>query len=397
MNILFLTKEIPYPANNGHRMRTSNLLQGLERKNRVHLVCQQKADMAQAKWRVYWQAAIGLFSTLPFSIKRRYSPRMKKEINRILEEKTIDLIFCDSLYQAPYVSLNGNMKVLCEHNIESMIIYRYLKLEKNIFKKIYAWTEFLKMRGYEHKMWKSFDRCFVVSEKDRAMMGSRINKENIGVIPNGVDTKYFSPQNTESKPFSLIYTGQLNWHPNEDAVIYFLENIYPLIKKQIPQTSFYLVGKGASPRIKRYAERDAAITITGYVEDIRCLIAQANIFVVPLRIGSGTRLKILEALAMGKAIVSTSVGCEGIEVTDGKNIVIADKPALFASRVIEMFNHPSLVKKIGAAGRALAEEKYSWQKITEGLSAIVSQGLDISVGAPFMAPNDNWLDKSSPC
>ena len=222
MNILFLTKDLPYPLNNGHKIRTYNLIKGLSRNNKLNLICSNTENQILLGWKLYWIALLGLFSPIPFTIKIRYSSATQEKVNKILATNNIDLIFCDSLYQAPYIPLNGVHKILCEHNIESMIIYRYFKLEKNILKKIYAFIEFLKMRRFESKMWRKFNCSFVVSQKDREIMKSRLKKENIAIVPNGVDLDYFRPQDNQVKPFSLIYTGQMNWYPNEDAVIYFL-------------------------------------------------------------------------------------------------------------------------------------------------------------------------------
>lgn len=388
MKILFLTKELPYPCNNGHRTRSLNLIKGLSKNNKISLICfgsdgdeegieviksygvsieliPEKAS--NSKWSFYFSVLFGLFSSIPFSVKKKYSFLMREKIKALLEKEDIDLIFCDGVHQSFHLPVNKCSKIIAEHNIESMIIYRYFKVEKNIFKKLYAFVEWFKMCRFENKMWGRFSHYFVVSEKDKEMISGRIEKKNIDVIPNGVDTNYFCPQNIKVRPFTLIYTGQMDWFPNEDAVVYFLKEIYPLIKRETPQVSFWIVGNMPSERIKKLAKEDKTITVTGFVEDVRPYVAQSEIFVVPLRIGAGTRLKILEAMAMKKPVISTGIGCEGLDITHKGNIIVSDKSDDFAEKVIELFKNPSLAGNLGMSGRNLVEEKYSWDRIIEKL------------------------------
>jgi len=392
MNILFITKELPYPPNNGCRNRTFNIIKALSKNNRISLLCHgepekdaervsgmrglcESVDLVPEnrgdhKWLIYIEAFLSLFSIRPFGIRIRYSQSMKNKAHEIVDQDHIDLIFCDSIYQASNMPERRCFRILSEHNIESTIIHRYIKVEKNIFKKVYAFLEWLKMRHYENRMWRLFDRCIVVSEGDKREMSSRVKNVSIEVTPNGVDIDYFSPAKVNVKPFSLVYVGQMNWYPNSDAMIYFLENVYPLIKKDIPQVSLCIVGNNPPEMIRDIAKENKSITITGLVDDTRPYIAESELFIVPLRIGGGTRLKILEAMAMGKTIVSTSIGCEGITISDGENIFIADSPAHFAKTVIELFKKPNLRDKVKASARRLVEENYSWRKVTENMQGI---------------------------
>jgi len=389
-NILFITKEIPFPPVNGHRKRTLSFLKELSKWGDITLVCFGKENVEKRgiekyckdiklvykedvvrKSKLFFSALIGLFSKIPFSVRRRFSLNMREEIKKLTKNRNIDLIFCDSIFCVVNLPKNNhNCKiVLGEHNVESMIIERYRKVEKNIFKKIYAFIEEIKMKIFEKKWWRKVDKCIVVSDIDKKIVEKRIQeKSKIEVIPNGVDTEYFSPSNSISTiPYSLIYVGQMSWYPNQDAVIYFLEEIYPLIKKRESRVSFWIIGRGISEKIKRFSQQDNSIKVIGYVEDIRPYIAQSEIFVVPLRIGSGTRLKILEAMAMGKPVISTSIGCEGLEVENGKNIIICDTSQDFAEAILKLFKNKSFSKRVEEAGRKLVKEKYSWRKILKDL------------------------------
>ena len=413
MNILFVTKSLPYPPNAGFKKRTYHLIKGLSKDNRVSVICsgnyeQEKANVEALKECTHsitlipstqrHSRILNLFSPLPFNIKRWNSLLIKKAIEQIIKKEQIDLILCDSIYQAGNIPSNSCYKVLAEHNIESVIIRRYAETENNIAKRTYAFAELRKMRNYENRMWPEFDLCLVCSEEDKKIIQSRISKQSVEVVPNGVDIEYFKPlelirdaergmRNEDGSPHpaprkphnennSLVYTGEIGWHPNKDAIIYFAREIWPLIKKEVKDVLFYVVGNNPPDEIKKLSEKDTSIIVTGFVEDIREYIGKASVFVTPLRIGSGTRLKILEAMAMGKPVVSTSIGCEGIEVTNGENIIVADKPAEFKDKVIELFNNQQLKTSLSISARKLIEERYSWGKITQKLNNIIS-GLKI--------------------
>ncbi len=392
MKILFITKEIPYPVNDGCRNRTFNILKGLSKNNNITLICFGNAErdseriegikglyssiklISQDSYNIRKKSLadvlLGLLSIVPFIVKSRFSGSMKTAIKEIIETERIDLVFCDSIYQAINMPVSSVTKILSEHNIESDILYRYFKVEKNFFKKVYIFIELLKMRIYESREWKKFDKCIVVSDKDRSAIEKRTKKQSIIVVPNGVDIEYFQPKKKDEIPNSLIYTGLMSWYPNEDAMTYFLESIYPIIRREVAVPSLMIVGKDPSDRLKKTASSDRSITITGTVVDIRPFISESEVFIVPLRIGSGTRLKILEAMAMGKTIVSTSVGCEGLDVKHDDNILIAKDEEDFAGLTVRALGDAGLRDRIGNAARLFVEKKYSWEELIKILEKI---------------------------
>ena len=389
MNLLFITKELPFPINNGHRVRSSHILSGLAKAHKVHMICfgdQNEKDRIASVQRLcvsltlipdqqsatllrkYAIAMVSLFSPLPFSIRLRRSNGMKEKITELIASKNIDVIVCDGIHMAWHMTSTKVRKILSEHNVESTIIQRYYRIEQNIFKKMYAYLEWLKMHAFEKKMWKLFDMVFACSHVDKKEVEARVNHPKVAVVANGVDIQFYSPKDMDLKEKSLIYTGLMNWRPNEDAVLYFLKEIYPLIKSEVPQATFWVVGNNPTEEVKKFAEHDGSLAVTGYVDDVRQYVLQSEIFIVPLRIGSGTRLKILEAMAMAKCIVSTSIGCEGIEVTPGENIIIADTPDQFAQRIIELLQNRNQCRSIGLAARRLVQEKYTWEIIIAQLN-----------------------------
>ena len=226
------------------------------------------------------------------------------------------------------------------------------------------------MQAYERRIWSNFDVLIAVSENDKKYMNESASADNIFVIPNGIDVDHFQNQAAAKVPLSLIYTGQMGWYPNEDAVIYFVNKILPSIKKRVPDVQFLIVGGNATKRVRQLGKGNNGIQITGHVNDILPYIDKAAVFVVPLRIGSGTRIKILEAFALGKPVISTSIGCEGLEVRDGENILIADEPNEFAKKTTTLLNDELFRKRLGDAGRKLVKEKYDWEVISEKIGEL---------------------------
>jgi glycosyltransferase involved in cell wall biosynthesis len=209
-----------------------------------------------------------------------------------------------------------------------------------------------------------FDGCVVVSETDKELLHEMGVKSKLFVVPNGTNTKFFKPNNKKVVENSVLWIGHMDVHTNRDAVLYFWREIYPILKKKHSEVKMTFVGTAPPKEIVDAAQKDGQIKTTGFVDDIRPYIDEAAVMVVPIRIGSGTRLKILDAMAMGKAIVSTSVGCEGLNVNDGKNIVIANNPENFAGKTIELLKNSN--KRVNLEKNAIELAKtYDWDLIIQ--------------------------------
>jgi len=204
------------------------------------------------------------------------------------------------------------------------------------------------------------DHLLTVSELDRRFFSQYIDAYKITVIPTGVDTDYFQPTHGEENPNSLVFTGSLDWLPNDDAMSYFLTELLPRIRYYVPQATFCIAGRNPSPKIRALAIRHG-VQVTGRVQDIRPYIRSAAVYVVPLRIGGGTRLKIFEAMAMGKAIISTSIGAEGLPVENGENIIVRDDPDQFALSAARLLLDSEYRRRLGSAARQLVSTNYSWK------------------------------------
>jgi glycosyltransferase involved in cell wall biosynthesis len=216
----------------------------------------------------------------------------------------------------------------------------------------------------------------VVSERDAHFLRNQSPEAHIHLVENGVDTRYFSPCRHEEQPGSLIFTGSLNWHPNVNALRFFAREIWPLIKHQCSGAHLYLAGRSPHSSLLDWARRDPSVEVAASPDDIRPWIARACVFVCPILEGGGTRLKILDAMAMARPVVSTTIGCEGLRVTAGENILVADTPQDFASKVVNLLENSDRRRQLGAAGRTLVEKHYDWEIIAHQLHLAYRCALD---------------------
>lgn len=387
MNILFLSTRSPYPLISGHSLRTYHILKGAAQNHNVTLVtfiqlpehelkdenlnhlrsfCKAvypfkiPADMSRTK--LATMLFLNLFSSLPFVGQKYDAPLMRQKIREIMQTEHIDFVHVDMLPLTVYINEFKSLpRILVNHNVESVRLYRWFQTEPNPIKKAYLGLQWLKLRSFERSAMEKFDGCVVVSEIDKKLLLKMGVKSKLFVVPNGTNTEFFKSTGKKVIDNSVLWIGHMDVHTNKDAVLYFWREIYPILQKKYPEVKMTFVG--TSPP-KEIAEIDGQVRVTGFVDDIRPYIDEAVVMVVPIRIGSGTRLKILDAMAMGKAIVSTSIGCEGINVTHGKNIMVADNPEDFANRTIELLKNANVRVNLEKSALTLAKT-YDWDIIRE--------------------------------
>ena len=305
-----------------------------------------------------------LFSTQPHSIAKFCRPEVKQRLRRVVAQEAPDVILCDFLMPAPIIPWKFPApKVIFTHNVEAQIWQRHYRAAHNPIWKIVAWREYRTMERAERKYLNKADHVLTVSDPDRDFFCCFLDPSKVTVIPTGVDTEYFHPVPGSEHPHRLVFTGSMDWMPNEDGIVYFVREILPLIRQQVQETTLSIVGRRPSERLKSLAGKIPGIEITGRVEDIRPYVQTAAVYIVPLRIGGGTRLKIFEAMAMGKAVVSTTLGAEGLPVRDKKDILLADDPQRFADAVVQLIQSPGLRAQMRLAARSLVEGEYSWTAI----------------------------------
>jgi glycosyltransferase involved in cell wall biosynthesis len=261
--------------------------------------------------------------------------------------------------------------VMGQHNVESILLERRAERETRHLQGLYLRYQARKLARYEAAVCRRADRVIAVSEVDAGELAQMTGRQDIATIPNGVDTSYFEDHSGASvKPASLIFVGGFTWFPNLDGIEFFCDEILPRIAEKIPDVSLTVIGQNPDNAKTRAIAANPRVKVAGRVDDIRPFVAEAAAFIVPLRIGGGTRLKILDALSMGKAIVSTSIGCEGLAVEDGKSILTGDSADAFADRVVKVLRDPELGRRLGAEGRQLVRSVYDWEVIGNRLRNI---------------------------
>ncbi len=397
MRILFISEKLPYPLDTGGNIRTYHILRGLSERHEITLattidgpdqqelirhlnpIC-ERVVAVQTKNNGRLKLAKDVLSSFvkstPVVVARHYFHDLQLELSRILSGGHFDAVHFNHLDATAYMpSLPGGMiRVLDEHNIVSNQVTTAARSETNGLRRHYMNMQRGKTERYEKRIAGEMSLCLVCSDVDKEALSKMVGKARIAVIPNGVDVNYFdSYQKAQNRPSraenNLVFVGTLDYGPCEAAVHFFSTEILPRILSEIPDITFTVVGRNPSKRLQKLAARDRHIVLTGWVADIRPYLAAARIFVAPLLSGSGTRIKILEAMAMGKPIVSTGIGAEGIEAEDGADIVIADTPNDFSSAVTELIGNESRSKSIGDKSRALVREKYSWEGVQTSLLA----------------------------
>jgi polysaccharide biosynthesis protein PslH len=305
-------------------------------------------------------------SSEPYNLTRYCRPIVRQRLRILLQEETYDVIVCDFLVAAGVIPWDVRCpKVLFTHNVEAMIWRRHFEVAKNPLWKALSLREWKRMEAAERKYLQKADCVLTVSENDREVFAAFLKPERLTVIPTGADTEFFRPIGGSEVSNSMVFVGSMDWLPNEDAMLYFINEVFPLILRESPNASLCIVGRSPSSRLQAVASRHSQITLTGRVDDVRPYFAQGAVNIVPIRVGGGTRLKIFEAMGMGKAVVSTTIGAEGLPVSGGEHLLLADDAVSFAKCILELFRSPSMREKLGTAARELIERKYSWTAVAK--------------------------------
>jgi glycosyltransferase involved in cell wall biosynthesis len=304
------------------------------------------------------------FSALPYFLAKCRLPHFRSAVESLLEREHFDLILCDFLQTAvPLMDCSFTPKIIFEHNVEFHLRKRKWQVERHPLRKIVFGREWKRTRPLEARVCRSFDHVLTVSEEDQQIIQSEFGIDHVSAIPTGVDTDFFCPPGNQSVPGRMVFVGSMDWDPNEDAIVWFLENVYPLIRRQVPNASFVVVGRNPSSRLQAVASKDPAVEITGWVPDVRPYLSQAEVVVVPLRVGGGTRIKIPEAMAMAKAVVSTPIGAEGLPFLNDREICIAERSEDFAGAVIKLLTQRCIREAIGTEARRTVTSRHSWEAV----------------------------------
>jgi glycosyltransferase involved in cell wall biosynthesis len=315
-----------------------------------------------------------IFTIDPYTINWLKSIEMRKLIERMVKTNQYDVVHFDSISLSSYIPcFPDKPKVLDHHNIESHMMLRRASQEDNYLKKIYYLVEGKKLLGYEKSICSKYDMHITCSSIDSARLLDVDDQLKVEEIPNGVDVEYFYPVPNNELNNHLVFAGGLDWYPNADAMSYFANEIWPLLRHKVPDIVMNVIGKNPSSELTAQAKQDSNFRVHGFVDDVRKYLSEASVYICPIRDGGGTKLKLLDAFAMGKATIAHPIASEGIEVVDGHNVVLADTPADFAEKAIHLLNNKALREKLGRNARQLVTEKYAFNKIGEKLSGLYSR------------------------
>ena len=402
MRLLWLNAGLLLPLDKGGKLRTWHLMRHLaghheitylsfsdlfeDQANRVGMseVCSRletvpRSDPAKGTPRFYVDAARHVFDPVPYAVAKYRSKEYRARFEALMQPGRFDAVVCDFL--VPFVNMPAALPcpgILFTHNVESEIWRRHAETAASWPSRSLLSQQWQRMLRFERAALAAFDLVLAVSESDRQTFERLYPgavRRPIHVVQTGVDTGYFEPLPVpaSANPAHLVFTGSMDWLPNEDGMQYFVRDILPHIRRALPNATLSIVGRTPTPAVKRLAEQPG-IEVTGRVEDVRPHIAAAAVYVVPLRIGGGTRLKIFEAMSMGKAVVSTTIGAEGLPVTNGADIVIADEPEQFAQAVVQLVNNPPQRQRLEIAARRLVVDRYDWAAVAHDFETALETG-----------------------
>lgn len=394
MRVLILTPSLPYPPIWGFGMRVYQLLKHLSTRHQVSLLTYAESGQEQhiaaiealgarvctvptphpgsGFSRRFGQLA-SLASSVSFQSRALYSAEMQAAIYRLLDGEPFDVVQIESSQMSCFDFGRRAVVLLDEHNIEYELLNRMCRTEGSPIRKLFNWLEYQKFRREEQGAWVRSAGCMLTSGREQGIVRQQVPGKATAVVPNGVDIDYFQPADAIVQSNSIVFTGLMRYRPNIDAVIYMVREILPHLLRKRPNLTFTVVGAGEPEEVKRLAGPN--VVVTGAVPDVRPHVADAAVFAVPLRMGSGTRLKVLEGLAMGKPLVSTALGCEGISVRDGQHLLIADEPSAFARSVLQLLDDAALASRLARNGRGLVESEYSWASVAERLELFYEEVL----------------------
>lgn len=378
-NILMLTPYLPYPPISGGRMRTYSLVKRLQATYNITLVCfgrpeEQAFDLApmrelcqafividRAPSPSALQAALlSMTSIKPITMRLYRSAEFANTVRRLLNEQQFDVVHVESFYMLQNLPSDCTIPILLsEPAIEYIAWWRHAKVAQPLYQRPAIALEALKMRIFEARVWQKASVVGVMSKVDAEIVG---RFAPTAPAPNGVDVQFFQPAETPRRPATAIFMGDYKYFPNSDAVTYFVKDIMPHIRAKRPDFELFLLGKDPTPELIALSEApNSGITITGLVPDTRPYLAQATLFICPLRSGSGTRFKLMEALASGLPVVTTTVGCEGLDPEPDTHMVVADTIEGFAAAVLRIIENPTIAHQLAEQGRAWVVENHAWE------------------------------------
>lgn len=411
LHVAIVDEELPYPPTSGKRIRTLNLVLRLARRHRLTYLCQRNADADEARQAAaffadngvavrfadravpkksvlagglpfYAGLAANLFSPRPYVVDVNFSRSLRRLVADFAAGHDVDLWQCEwTPYFEVLRGLVGRRCLVMAHNVESLIWQRYVETETNALKRWYIRRQWRKFEAFERRTFAEAGTVVTVSRADAAMARERYGARRLAVVDNGVDTGYFQPADRPREPERLLFLGSLDWRPNLDAVRLLLERIFPAVRAAEPAARLSIVGRNAPGWLVEQSRRQPGVELAVNVPDVRPYLAQAGMLAVPLRIGGGSRLKILEALACGLPVVSTRIGAEGLELEPGRHLVVTDQVEEMTPALVQQIREPAPGLALAEAGRQRVLQRYDWDVLAGKLEQVWADCLNHCAGS----------------
>lgn len=400
MRVLFLAHRLPFPPNKGDKIRSFHILNHLAKRHEVYLAClvDDDADMRIVpeiegrvrrlvceRIRPRWRKALAvrsLVSSAPITVDYFYSRALQRQVDEIVDTVDIDAVICFSSPMAEYVfrsrhaegKLRRARRVMDLIDVDSGKWRQYAEQSSAWCAWIYRY-EAVHLANYERRIARSFDRVLVVSEPEQRMFpGGEVECSNIEVLSNGVDLEYFRPtkgQVDDRGHPTIVFTGVMDYWPNVEGMMWFVQAVLPRVRAVVPDVKLLIVGSRPSKEIDRLASH-TGVVITGFVEDVRLYVARAGSCIVPLRIARGIQNKVLEAMAMGKAVICTPQAHEGIRAQAGRDLVVAEGEEEFASATVDLLRDSKKAEVVGGNARQFVERNHAWASNLAVLDRLLS-------------------------
>ncbi len=393
MKILFIANRFPYPPYRGDKLKIYNLASVLSQKHEIHLItfAEQASDYEHVpevshifshiniidlpKWKSILNVAIGMFGSRPLQVNYFRSRRFRKELKHLLSVNTYDAIHVQHLRMAQYaIDYKDQYRILDLPDAFSLYWQRRKGVKRNIFAKLLDDIESARVLKYESYILDEFNLNLVCSSEDLTFLKQAHSTGHIELLPNGVDTSKFKPMDHDySHSSTLLFTGNMDYAPNVDAVLYFAEEVFPLIKMKFPEVKFIIAGQRPIDKVKAL-DNGRDITVTGFIPDLSEMYNNASVVVAPLRFGAGTQNKVLEAMAMGIPVVCSNIGFEGLGIEDGEGAFMRMDKDGFAEQVCALLADRALRETTGKKGTEVITRKFSWETIAHTLETYFSKG-----------------------
>ncbi len=377
MQVLIVSTAFPFPPRWGFGMRVYQLARRLAVRNDVTLLSYGDAEDERNVERVRQELDVelvprpdgarlakrrrqllSLLSRQGFHARVANSQELQDAVDRLCAQRSFDVIQLESSLLGGLRFPGGSRVVLDEHNIEYEVFQRMEEGERSRLRRAFYRVEHARFRRFEEGVWREVAGCVLTSIREEPIVRQAAPETPTRVVPNGVDLDYFRPEGSPFEQNTLVFNGVLDYRPNLDAAAHLVEEIWPRVRDRVPDARLRIVGRAGQEDVARL--KQPGIELTGEVPDVRPYLQSAAVVAVPIRMGGGTRFKVLEGLAMEKPLVSTTLGAEGIGTVHGEHLMLADDPVEFASTVVALFSDAAKGQALGRAGRKLVEEKYSW-------------------------------------